>query len=50
MGQVDDVKEMLDVRDPPVDINYRDKSVGYNTALHMVSANGFLDIVRLLLQ
>ena len=24
MGLIDDVKEMLDVRDPPVDINYRD--------------------------
>ena len=41
---------MLDVRDPPVDINYRDKSVGFNTALHMASANGNLEIVKLLLQ
>lgn len=40
---------MLEVRDPPVDVNYRALSVGFNTALHVASANGFLDIVKLLL-
>ena len=49
MGEIHDVKEMLDVKDPPVDINYRDDTMNMNTALHMASANGHVEIVKLIL-
>jgi hypothetical protein len=39
-GDIDEVKEMLDVKDPPVDLNFQDPSMSQNTALHMASANG----------
>lgn len=48
-GEMDDVAEMCEVRDPPVDINYRYEKMNYNTALHMSCANGHLKIVQLLL-
>ena len=35
--------------DPPVELNYRDETMNFNTALHMASANGHLEVVKLLL-
>ena len=49
MGEIDDVKEMLAVSNPPVDINYKDDTMSMNTALHMASANGHVQITQLLL-
>ena len=49
IGEIKDVQEMLDVRDPPVDINYRDPSMSSNTALHVACANGKIEIVKLLM-
>ena len=40
---------MIDVTGPPVDLNYRDDTMCMNTALHMSSANGHLEVVKLLL-
>ena len=41
---------MIDVKDPALDLNYRDETTNSNTALHMASANGHLHIVKLLLE
>ena len=49
LGETADVQEMLDVTDPPVDINYRDDTMNFNTALHMASANGHVQVVKMLL-
>ena len=49
-GELEDVKEMLAVKDPPVDLNYRDASMSLNTALHMAAANGHVEIAKLLLE
>ena len=40
---------MLAVSNPPVNINYKDDTMSMNTALHMASANGHLEIAKLLL-
>ena len=40
---------MLEVRNPPININYRDPKMSSNTALHMACANGHLKIASLLL-
>ena len=48
-GEIDDVAEMCDVRDPPVDINFKYDRMNMNTALHVSAANGHLKIVNLLL-
>ena len=50
LGEVDDVQEMLEVKGPPVDVNYRDNTMSHNTALHMASANGHLKIVEMLIK
>ena len=50
LGEIKDVEEMLAVRDPPVDVNFKDESASSNTALHMASANGHTEIVKLLLK
>ena len=49
-GEVADVQEMIEVTGPPVDLNYRDSTMCMNTALHMASANGHTEIVKLLLK
>ena len=49
-GEIDDVKEMLAVANPPVDLNFRDESMSQNTALHMAAANGHFEIAKLLLE
>ena len=50
IGEIDDVQEMIDVTGPPVDLNYQDSTMTQNTALHMASANGHTEIVKLLLK
>ena len=40
---------MIDVTGPPLDLNYRDNTMSMNTALHMASGNGHIEIVKLLL-
>ena len=42
-GDVDEVKATLE--DPPVDINFKDKKMSDNTALHVAAANGHAKIV-----
>ena len=49
VNDLDEVKEMCEVRNPPIDINYRDDRYSRNTALHMAAANGHTAIVALLL-
>ena len=43
-GEIEDVKEMLDAK-PPVNVNYQDKTMGGNTALHVACANGHDKVV-----
>jgi len=40
---------MIDVRNPPININYQDSKMCLNTAFHMACANGHLKIVQILL-
>ena len=40
---------MVDVRNPPININYQDPKMCLNTAFHMACANGHLNIVKILL-
>ena len=49
LGEADDVLEMMEVRDPPVDVNYRDDNMSFNTALHMASANNHIRVAKILL-
>ena len=49
-GEKDDVQEMIEVTGPPLDLNYRDDTMSLNTALHMASGNGHLEIVKILLE
>lgn len=48
-GELEDVKEMLAVQNPRVNINYCDNTMSMNTALHMAAANGHIDIAKALL-
>ena len=41
---------MIDVTGPPIDLNYRDNTMSMNTALHMSSGNGHIEIVKMLLK
>ena len=48
-GELKDVQEMLEVTDPPLDLNYKDDTMSNNTALHVAAANGHTEIVKMLL-
>ena len=48
-GDIEDVKEMIEVTGPPVNLDFQDPKQNKNTALHMACANGFDKIVTLLL-
>jgi ankyrin repeat protein len=41
---------MIEVTGPPLDLNYKDDKMCSNTALHMSSANGHYEVVKLLLK
>ena len=49
-GEIADVQEMIEVTGPPIDLNFKDEKMSQNTALHMASANGHVEIVRILLK
>ena len=49
VGDLEEVQEMVDVRGPPVDVNYRDAKTSLCTALHMACANNHLRVAKLLL-
>ena len=40
---------MIEVTEPPVDLNFRDDTMNMNTALHMACANGHAKIAAALL-
>ena len=50
LGDEQGVQEMLDVEEEPVEVNYKDETMSYNTALHVASANGHFNIVNMLLK
>ena len=41
---------MIEVKGPPVDLNYQDEKLSKNSALHMACANGHAEIIKLLLK
>lgn len=47
VGDQEEVEGILG--DPPVNINFKDKSMCENTALHVAAANGHAKIVQMLL-
>ena len=41
---------MIEITGPPLDLNYKDDTMSFNTALHVAAGNGYIDVVKLLLK